>query len=99
MFGGVRSKKFELILKAAAEIFARQPPPADLPFLTISSFSSPALLDFARLCRSWWQILFVQRSTIIRCSPKVNMGGASGSKAEPDNRCCRIILVRFCITT
>jgi hypothetical protein len=32
----VRSKKFELILRAAAEIFARQPPPsgtADLPFL------------------------------------------------------------------
>lgn len=37
------SKKFELILRAAAETFALQPPPtgtADLPFLTLSSFSS-----------------------------------------------------------
>ncbi|MEA2015866.1 MAG: hypothetical protein U9O59_04050 [Actinomycetota bacterium] len=36
-------KKFELILRAATEIFARQlllSVTADLPFLTISSFSS-----------------------------------------------------------
>ena len=41
--GGVPWKKYELILRAAAEIFARQLPPsgtADLTFLTISSFSS-----------------------------------------------------------
>ena len=43
----MRSKTFELILKEAAEIVARQPPRADLPFLTISSFSSPA---FPGLC-------------------------------------------------
>jgi len=43
LIGGVPWKKYELILRAAAEIFARQLPPsgtADLTFLTISSFSS-----------------------------------------------------------
>jgi hypothetical protein len=41
----VRWKKYEPILRAAAEMVARQPPPpgtADLPFLTISSFSLAA---------------------------------------------------------
>jgi hypothetical protein len=58
----VRSKKFELILWAPAQIFTRQPSPsgkAGLPFLPISNFSRAALLDFARLRRSSLQILFV----------------------------------------
>jgi len=53
----VRWKKYELILRAAAEKFARQPPPADLPFLTISSFSRLTSARLPRLFRVLWQIL------------------------------------------
>ena len=73
--GGVRWKKYERILQAAAEMFARQPPPvclssgtADLPFLTISSFSFAAhsffTLSYLRAFDySAWQILMPNKIT------------------------------------
>ncbi|MDP6562033.1 MAG: hypothetical protein QF793_03865 [Candidatus Peribacteraceae bacterium] len=66
-YGGVRWKKYEPILQAAAEKFARQPLPAcptsgaaDLPFLTIQSFSLAANSCFHivrttfRVCAKFW---------------------------------------------
>jgi hypothetical protein len=92
----VRSKKFGLILRAAAEIFAGQLPPADLPFLTISSFSSQLCWRCSALSSLaansflfFFNGLLAAEVAGSYCGGNLGKGGTT---PEPAISCCAVVL-------